>query len=44
MWLPEVPSSTENCSFMITLDCVTKEIFMEEEGLGPDLKEWLMLN
>lgn len=29
---------------MTTLDCVTKEVFMEEEGLMPVLKEWLMLN
>lgn len=29
---------------MITRDCVTKEVFMEEEGLVPGLEEWLMLN
>lgn len=37
-----MPSSIEDC-ITTTLDCVTKEVFMEEEGLVPALKG-LMLN
>lgn len=38
VWFLEVPSSIEKCSFMVILGCMTKGVFLEEEGLVPGLK------
>lgn len=40
VWFLEVPSRTENCSFMVVLGWMTKGVFLEEEGLVPGLKLW----
>lgn len=40
VWFLEVPSSIEKCSFMVILGCMTKGVFLEEEGLVPGLKLW----